>query len=780
MPTPTTFVWLDGLLRGGAGTGDVTGPASAFVDNLVSFATIDGKTIKDSGVAVSSLIRANGSVAFAANQSMGSNKLTNLATPTNAGDAANKAYVDGLVGSAVTADGITLQLVTSVMSVKANGIGNSQLRSATAASVVGRAANSSGNVADIPVNEGETLVRTGGVLGSAKVTAVNIAAAAAIDLTQLANGSAHSLVGRGAASVGAYADIVAGTVGHIMRRDGSGLSFGTIDISNVNTVGTSKLPLANQPDGAACSIRGRSANSVGVIADIAIADNETLVRTAGVLVSAKITATNIAASAAIALTQLASVATDVLLGRDTAGTGAIEVITLNATLSMTGAGALQRAALTGDVTAAAGSNTTAIAAGVIVDADVNAAAAIAGSKVNPNFGAQNITTTGVMSLGATPASAGDLRVRHGFTLRGRNSANTDDRNIVQWGILTDYVILGASNAGSDTQLVGDSITIAGLQSTTISVAGSTVVSVSAGQLVAAVSGSVALGVTPSTAGFLRMPANSAIMVRNVANTANMNVIGVAADNQINVGDGTAFAVTLQAGAATFIARSTFIETTIPQIRFANNVVSPYIGQEPEPAAINGDTLLITAQDTAGATGGTLDLRSGTGATDSGEVLIKRGTTTAFATGVTSGSMTVTIGSGVGPITLSTGGAVDYSVYMSLNAGSNRHKFHIDYVDFDDASVGSVGNNDFELKYQGVTFLAFRRESSVSEIGFFGVTTVPKATDIGALTAAFGTADGTIADVGAAFSQATLNNNFQDLATKVNSLRTVLRNYGLMA
>jgi hypothetical protein len=59
-------------------------------------------------------------------------------------------------------------------------------------------------------------------------------------------------------------------------------------------------------------------------------------------------------------------------------------------------------------------------------------------------------------------------------------------------------------------------------------------------------------------------------------------------------------------------------------------------------------------------------------------------------------------------------------------------------------------------------------------------TLRKAADVGALTAASGTADGTVADVGASFAQATLNNNFQDLATKVNSLRTNLRAAGLMA
>lgn len=55
------------------------------------------------------------------------------------------------------------------------------------------------------------------------------------------------------------------------------------------------------------------------------------------------------------------IATDTLLGRDTAGTGDIEQITLNATLSMTGAGALQRAAIVGDIGVPAGSNSSTLA-----------------------------------------------------------------------------------------------------------------------------------------------------------------------------------------------------------------------------------------------------------------------------------------------------------------------------------------------------------------------------------------------------------------------------------
>ena len=58
---------------------------------------------------------------------------------------------------------------------------------------------------------------------------------------------------------------------------------------------------------------------------------------------------------------------------------------------------------TGDVTIS-NAGVTSIAAGVIVNADVNASAAIAGTKIAPDFGAQNVATTGTVSDGK-----GDLR-----------------------------------------------------------------------------------------------------------------------------------------------------------------------------------------------------------------------------------------------------------------------------------------------------------------------------------------------------------------------------------
>jgi uncharacterized tellurite resistance protein B-like protein len=48
-----------------------------------------------------------------------------------------------------------------------------------------------------------------------------------------------------------------------------------------------------------------------------------------------------------------------------------------------------------------------------------------------------------------------------------------------------------------------------------------------------------------------------------------------------------------------------------------------------------------------------------------------------------------------------------------------------------------------------------------------------------LTAASGTADGTVADVTASHDQTILNNNFQDLATKVNAILAALRTAGII-
>jgi hypothetical protein len=86
----------------------------------------------------------------------------------------------------------------------------------------------------------------------------------------------------------------------------------------------------------------------------------------------------------------------------------------DATISNTGVLTIANAAVT----------SAKIADGTIVDADVNASAAIAGTKINPNFGLQNVTTTG----------------------------NISGNNVVASGTLS---VTGNINAGADVVVTGD-------------------------------------------------------------------------------------------------------------------------------------------------------------------------------------------------------------------------------------------------------------------------------------------------------------------------------------
>jgi hypothetical protein len=136
---------------------------------------------------------------------------------------------------------------------------------------------------------------------------------------------------------------------------------------------------------------------------------------------------DINASAAIVDTKLATIATagkvsnsattatnantaSAIVARDASGNFSAGTIT--AALAGNASTVTTNANLTGDVTSVG--NDTSIAAGVIVNADVDASAAIAGTKISPNFGSQTIETTGVFShaLGAaaTPSLTftGDL------------------------------------------------------------------------------------------------------------------------------------------------------------------------------------------------------------------------------------------------------------------------------------------------------------------------------------------------------------------------------------
>jgi hypothetical protein len=67
----------------------------------------------------------------------------------------------------------------------------------------------------------------------------------------------------------------------------------------------------------------------------------------------------------------------------------------------------------------------------------------------------------------------------------------------------------------------------------------------------------------------------------------------------------------------------------------------------------------------------------------------------------------------------------------------------------------------------------------SAVGLNGATPVARASAIGQITdSTGGSPDGTLQNVGASFNQTILNNNFADLAAKLNAIETAIKNIGI--
>jgi hypothetical protein len=145
-----------------------------------------------------------------------------------------------------------------------------------------------------------------------------------------------------------------------------------------------------------------------VSGDITIGSTGTAAIGAGVIVNA-----DVSASAEIAVSKLGNGTARQLIQTDTTGSGVewTSNIDIPGTLDVTGTAVFDSSvAVTGTLTKS-GSNvvtvgdtgtvtSTMIADDTIVNTDVNASAAIAGTKISPDFGSQNVTTTGTATAAA--------------------------------------------------------------------------------------------------------------------------------------------------------------------------------------------------------------------------------------------------------------------------------------------------------------------------------------------------------------------------------------------
>lgn len=146
---------------------------------------------------------------------------------------------------------------------------------------------------------------------------------------------------------------------------------------------------------------------------------------------------------------------------------------------------------------------------LVANANVSASAAIAGTKISPDFGSQNVTTTGVITLSSTAATAGTIRLGNNQVIAARNVGNTVDVTLA--GLDTgDQAIYGygASNAWlrNNAIYLGDASPVINIGSS-----------------------------LNATSGTIRMRNADSIKARNAANSANITIADVNSSNSLYIG-----------------------------------------------------------------------------------------------------------------------------------------------------------------------------------------------------------------------------------------------------
>jgi hypothetical protein len=177
-------------------------------------------------------------------------------------------------------------------------LGFTNLAQGSALSVLGVTGNATADNASIAAGTDNQVLRRSGT--SLAFGAVNLASSDAVtgdlpfsNLTQISGLSVLGVTGNVTADV---AGITAGTDNQVLRRSGTSLSFGAVNLASTDAV-TGDLPFSNLAQGSALSVLGVTGNATADVASIAAGTDHQVLRRSGT--SLAFGAVNLAQSAAI-------------------------------------------------------------------------------------------------------------------------------------------------------------------------------------------------------------------------------------------------------------------------------------------------------------------------------------------------------------------------------------------------------------------------------------------------------------------------------------------------
>lgn len=224
--------------------------------------------------------------------------------------------------------------------IATNAVSNAKFRQSAGLSLIGRSANTTGDVADITSSvDGHVLRQSGTALGFGTIATAGITDAN-VTYAKIQNIAGLSVMGRASNTLGVGADITAGSDNTVLRRSGTTIAFGTVTGSMMatNTVTATQLLQI-----AGLSILGRSASTTGNMAAITGTANQVLrVDSGGTALGFGTIATAGIADDAVTYAKIQNVTDARLLGRSAGSAGDCQEITVGAGLTLSG-GALTAA-----------------------------------------------------------------------------------------------------------------------------------------------------------------------------------------------------------------------------------------------------------------------------------------------------------------------------------------------------------------------------------------------------------------------------------------------------